>query len=179
MKKVACPCCQNEVYEKAAACTHCGYQSETEKWRTSLRALQTITSILLFAATGLINLSGIGEQSLAQTWSVILALCWFGSAILFLVIVVSCEALLQKECFTGLIVNDHAQKLLENKCSDLILLFILASCVLMAGLICLAFSYAWWLGMFGAVCMLWGIYYVYRMFAAEPDETLESDEEKE
>lgn len=176
MQSVPCPCCRKEVCAEASSCVNCGYQPETEKTRIFLRALQTITSILLFAAAGLINLSGISEKSLSEILFVVLAICWFVAAILFLVIVVSCEVLLHNRRFAGLAVNPTAEEFLKEKCNQLIPIFIVASGMVGTGLICLAFYYAWWLGLISLFFISGGAFYVCSM---SPPEDEAGDEKQE
>lgn len=164
--KGTCPCCNATVYAKANACATCGYRPPVEEFRGFLRALSTVSSILVgFSLTGLVDLTGVDPESPLQRAAWLLcAGCWLVSAILFLLTLFASEVILRRgRINTGFLLTDSARAVLDWQCSWLIVVFLIALIGLGVGIIALGVYFSPWYALLAIALVIGGVASLWRL----------------
>jgi hypothetical protein len=170
--KVNCPCCGAAVYSRANACVACGFRPRGEEFRGFLRALSTVSSILVgFCLTGLVDLTGVHPETPLQSWAWLgCAASWLIAAVLFLLTLFGSELLLHRgRLSSGFQLPEEARGALDRQCSWLIALFLFALLGLGIGLIALSAYFSPLYAILATVLVIGGIAFLIRLLTSGPD----------
>lgn len=167
--KATCPCCGATVYGRANACVSCGFRPRGEEFRGFLRALSTVSSILVgFCLTGLVDLTGVTPDTPVQFWTwQVCAACWLFAAVLFLLTLFASEVILRHARINaGFLLTEEALAVLDHQCSWLIAVFLIALAGLGLGVIALGVYFSPWYAIPAFLLVLGGIVFLVRLLSA-------------
>ena len=161
---IECPGCGQKVHPRANDCPACGFRSDVTAFDNLLSGLTSVSSILVgFGLAALVSLATSERRAWENQILYYAAMCWSGSSIALLVVLVHAEFLRkQLSDLPRINLPREREESVWQRCVNLLWIFTTAVMVCAIGVVLIGFFFSPLHGVISLAAVVSGLFFLVR-----------------